>query len=871
MIISAGITFDGVIDGQNGTNGDTTLQAYKWNQSATTGPEKPSRGQYDKGWTATAPDRPVTTGDHFLWMTQTVRHTAEDGTVTYDEWSTPVRISGDTGKQGDDGYGLTLTPSSLIFEEKVRTVDGSEETYVDYANNIVSAVVYKGEEPQRTTVSVITTGQTSEGCDLSKITVSGGTVTMGSGSISDDVSSGHFTIRVTADGGAFDRLVRINFYVNRLGSWRMSVKQDAITEAGRQITTGLGPDGAITKAYEGAIDRRAAGLRSEFSERISRAGADGRNLFGFSKGIVFGTFLPFVQGYGIVSNVGSAGQAYIHHLGFDGVPGHYVVTFQARMLTQSRKLFFRLWGEGETTAQEETVTTSWRDYELHFSIDSFLNDTSASGQLYINDLHKNDAGVEQSDANWNRIVIRHLKIERGLAATGFCASDEDIAYIGQGQRITSLTLSEGDYPVTFPATVDGRGSVYQVSVSGLSNTYPWSRNGAGQTYWDYISQQGVTTLEAGRCYTLSFWAKASVGGVTITQHLYRSGYDLIDNIGSDLYMSGSYGTVSESMTSDGKTHVQLTTAWKQYFVHFYAKNPIPSVNVIPLRVEKDMNYGSGKSIASCSIYMSDIVLQEGYVMDTATFSSLIEQNARRISLVQQAGTRRAGIDVQEGTVNLFGDRVSFSNADGTIRDKVWIDPNDGTLHAVNGDFSGNGTFRGTVYASDGEFTGKIKATGGFFKGENSNGFSINFNADDRRITIKGPSSVKNVSTLAPATGSVEVEYVSIGQFRQAGGSSEVHGGERQYYIQSDIRLYRPGATNNYNGMMAQLDTYDGLIFKYIHKVTGETNRSCYGPNSMRVFGGIIFIDDIPDYVKDRNSVVVGQVYLDGETLKVRLT
>ena len=189
----------------------------------------------------------------------------------------------------------------------------------------------------------------------------------------------------------------------------------------------------------------------------------------------------------------------------------------------------------------------------------------------------------------------------------------------------------------------------------------------------------------------------------------------------------------------------------------------------------------------------------------------------------------------------------------------------GEVHATSGDF------RGTVYASAGEFTGKIKATGGFFKGENSDGFSINFNADDRRITIKGPSSVKNVSTLAPATGSVEVEYVSIGQFRQAGGSSEVHDGERQYYIQSDIRLYRPGATNNYYGMMAQLDTFDGLIFKYIHKVTGEANRSWYGPNSMRVFGGTIFIDDIPDYVKNRNSVKVGQVYLDGETLKVRLT
>ena len=179
--------------------------------------------------------------------------------------------------------------------------------------------------------------------------------------------------------------------------------------------------------------------------------------------------------------------------------------------------------------------------------------------------------------------------------------------------------------------------------------------------------------------------------------------------------------------------------------------------------------------------------------------------------------------------------------------------------------------RGEVHATDGEFTGKIKATGGFFKGENADGFSINFSADDRRITIKGPSAVKDVSTFAPATGAVEVEYVSIGQFRQAEGYSEQQDGERKYFIQSDIRIYRPSGTDNINGFMAQLDTLDGLIFKYIHQGQERGYKSYYGPDSMRIYGGMIYIDNIPDYVKSRNQVVVGQVYLDGETLKVRLT
>lgn len=93
------IIISGVIDGENG---DMPMQAFQWNTSATTAPAKPTRGAYDAGWTPTAPNRPTGTADYFLWMTQTVRHKATDGAITYDDWSTPVRISGDKGTPGED-------------------------------------------------------------------------------------------------------------------------------------------------------------------------------------------------------------------------------------------------------------------------------------------------------------------------------------------------------------------------------------------------------------------------------------------------------------------------------------------------------------------------------------------------------------------------------------------------------------------------------------------------------------------------------------------------------------------------------------------------------------------------------------------------
>lgn len=88
-----------VKDGKNGSNGDTPLQAFKWT-ATDEAPERPTTGAFDKGWTATAPNRGA--NDKFLWMTQTVKRTAVNGSISYDEWSAPVRISGDKGDPGED-------------------------------------------------------------------------------------------------------------------------------------------------------------------------------------------------------------------------------------------------------------------------------------------------------------------------------------------------------------------------------------------------------------------------------------------------------------------------------------------------------------------------------------------------------------------------------------------------------------------------------------------------------------------------------------------------------------------------------------------------------------------------------------------------
>ncbi len=87
---------------EDGAGGDTPMQAFKWNDSPTSAPALPTKGSYNNGWTATAPNRPTGTAEYHLWMTQAVKHTAANKSVSYDAWGAAVRISGDKGEPGVD-------------------------------------------------------------------------------------------------------------------------------------------------------------------------------------------------------------------------------------------------------------------------------------------------------------------------------------------------------------------------------------------------------------------------------------------------------------------------------------------------------------------------------------------------------------------------------------------------------------------------------------------------------------------------------------------------------------------------------------------------------------------------------------------------
>lgn len=99
------------------------------------------------------------------------------------------------------------------------------------------------------------------------------------------------------------------------------------------------------------------------------------------------------------------------------------------------------------------------------------------------------------------------------------------------------------------------------------------------------------------------------------------------------------------------------------------------------------------SIASIDLQVSAIT---STVSANTQSISQINQTVDEISLgvtSLESGIIRTGIDIEQGKITLAANKVTFTNSDGTVNNKISIDPVTGTLHAVDGEFEGDITAR----------------------------------------------------------------------------------------------------------------------------------------------------------------------------------
>ena len=92
---------------------------------------------------------------------------------------------------------------------------------------------------------------------------------------------------------------------------------------------------------------------------------------------------------------------------------------------------------------------------------------------------------------------------------------------------------------------------------------------------------------------------------------------------------------------------------------------------------------------------------DGAATQVAKLSLKYDQISLSVTNMEN-GLSTTGININDGSINLQADKVTFSDSQGGNTDKIKIDPNTGTLHATNANISG------IITATSGSITGDME-------------------------------------------------------------------------------------------------------------------------------------------------------------------
>ena len=216
--------------------------------------------------------------------------------------------------------------------------------------------------------------------------------------------------------------------------------------------------------------------------------------------------------------------------------------------------------------------------------------------------------------------------------------------------------------------------------------------------------------------------------------------------------------------------------------------------------------------------------------------------------------------------------VNASNVNTPFNSKVpyaWFDADDPTGDGVPSqddykfipNFAVDG-LTGKTYQNDAFIRGEVHATSGEFLGS-KNKYEIKLDADNRLLSMNGPVGVINESTMETDDNATIIQHFSLGNYITTSGIS---GG--YYMIAPQLKLRRAFSADGASYSDLTLDPFNGLQLNIIQP-GGVILEAQIGPYGARVGSQIYIIN--PDFLpKTRNSAGVGQIYIDGETLKIRL-
>lgn len=430
-----------------------------------------------------------------------------------------------------------------------------------------------------------------------------------------------------------------------------------------------------------------------------------------------------------------------------------------------------------------------------------------------------EAGVETvvagltrylEDEDGNIITSESLRNDINDATQDLSTLSQTVTSQGQTIQNQNTRLSTAERNIS---TVTGKVNGLETSVSQISQTADEIKMSVNRGYRNYILNPKATDATTGRG-TMSKVSDPVMGNV---MNVYNSGsgdFQLIcefdDDNRSDLSYKvvTCYAVVKPKSSGSGIIHFGTWSANQQkpglVVANSTAEGVVSSVSSSESGATTGMvSVGNGWYIVWSSFNARSVFSERkesvginsvngsrwlvyGYGIVVGNTCPTLE------AILTNTGLRSAGIDISDGTVNLYGDKVTFSNSTGTVSGKVWIDPDDGTIHAVNGHFSGK------ITATSGTIGGFTIDPNRLYNSDWNAGIDINYDGK----TVKIGKNAQGVMNTEDAIIRVENTKVLGGAYNTA------------LYLNASGATYNYAFYGNGNGVL------NGLMFGYkVHEHT----------------------------------------------------
>ena len=237
------------------------------------------------------------------------------------------------------------------------------------------------------------------------------------------------------------------------------------------------------------------------------------------------------------------------------------------------------------------------DKWCHYTITHTGNDSSTTIKVYT------DGILRGTFNNSHRLVLRSGDILLGSGINpsygpiyfndfrlyDHCLSAKEVKEISKG-LICHYKLDNNGF---------GNPNLCNPSLGEFTGVVPAS------SYNNFLEQKAITTANANDTYILSYYAKASIDNITLTNHLYNNTSNIVQV---------SYSVNSDGYTSsrpDGYSLVKLTTSYKKYWVKWvFDSTSTSATKDLLFRLQSELNTSS----VGAMVTIKNVKLEKGSVM-----------------------------------------------------------------------------------------------------------------------------------------------------------------------------------------------------------------------------------------------------------------